>query len=236
MTRHVQRQRAPAAPGFDDPLAAIQADLAADVIHFRDLRLVERRRRRRKVSTGVRHRLAEPQRVELVADVVVVVNVLARARERVARTAMTPLREAAPERDRLRGLRCADVQLLDHAQDAAVHVDFAGAVQLAELQVRIGAQAQERTAVRDAQRRDRRRAERRDPVAVPEYESDGRIAERVQQRANQPRFHRVTRVVGHHLRWLVSWPRGSRRLWAEPAPDALHSPSARKVLPFSPKS
>ena len=164
------------------------------------------------------------------------VNVLARARERVARTTMTPLREAAPERDRLRRLRCADVQLLDHAQDAAVHVDLAGAVQLAELQVRIGAQAQESAAVRDAQRGDRRRAERRDAVAVPEYESDGRIAERVQQRADQPRFHRVTRVIGHQLRWLVSWlavravPGRSRR--RTPFIRRLHgkcSPSAPKA-------
>ena len=153
VTRHVQRQRTPAATRLDDALAAVQANLAADVIHLGDLRLVERRRRRRKVRARVRHRRAEPERIELVADVVVMMNVLARAVQRVARPTMAPLREAARERHRLRGSASADVQLLDHAQDAAVHVDPAGAVQLAELQVRVGAQAQQRATILDVQRR-----------------------------------------------------------------------------------
>ncbi len=127
-------------------------------------------------------------------------NVLARAVQRVARPPMAPLREAAPKRHRLRGLCRADVQLLDHAQDAAVHVDPAGAVQLAELQVRVGAQTQQRATILDVQRRDGSRAERRDLVAVPERECDGRIAERMQQRADQPRFQGVARVVGNR-RW-----------------------------------
>jgi hypothetical protein len=117
---------------------------------------------------------------------------------------MAPLRQAAPERHRLRGFRGTDVQLLDHAQDAAVHIDLAVAVQLAELQVRIRAQTQERAPIGNAQRRDRGCAERRDLVAIPQRERDGRIAECMQQGADQPRFHGVARIVGDRRLRLVT--------------------------------
>ena len=39
--RHVERQRAPAAAGLDDALAGTQPQLAADVLHLGDLRVLE---------------------------------------------------------------------------------------------------------------------------------------------------------------------------------------------------
>src|SRR6185437_17079761 len=68
--RHVKSQRAPATTRLDDALSGAQADLATDVIHLGGLRLIQRGRWGRVVGAGIRHGLAEPERVELVADVV----------------------------------------------------------------------------------------------------------------------------------------------------------------------
>ncbi len=76
MPRHVQRERAPSAAGLDDALARPEADLAADQIHLRDLGRLERRVGRREVRAGVEQLLVEPELVEVVAEVVVVVDVL----------------------------------------------------------------------------------------------------------------------------------------------------------------
>ena len=80
--RHEQREAAPAAAGLDDALAGLQLQLAADVMHLRLLRLLDRHRGIREVRAGVLQRLAvEPQLVEVVAEVVVVVNVALRVRQ-----------------------------------------------------------------------------------------------------------------------------------------------------------
>ena len=42
LARHEQRQRAPAAPRLDHALARLQPELAADVVHLRELRVLER--------------------------------------------------------------------------------------------------------------------------------------------------------------------------------------------------
>ena len=50
MLRHMQRQRAPAAPGFDDGVPWLKSQLAADEIELGMLRLVERHPRVGKIG------------------------------------------------------------------------------------------------------------------------------------------------------------------------------------------
>src|SRR5262245_23838211 len=78
-SRDVQRQRTPAAAGFDDSLAGTEAQLPRDVLHLRDLGLFERRGLGREVRAGVDHFAVEPEPVEIVAQVVVMMGVDARA-------------------------------------------------------------------------------------------------------------------------------------------------------------
>src|SRR6516164_1508957 len=81
--RHVHGEHAPAAPGLDYAFAGPQAQLATNVVHLRQLRLIERGLRHRVVRTGIGHGGTEPQLVERVADVVFVMDVVSRPRERV---------------------------------------------------------------------------------------------------------------------------------------------------------
>src|SRR6202050_5319144 len=144
--RHVQRQRAPAAAGFDDGLAGFQLQLAAHVVHLGDLGLIERGSRRRVVRAGIGHGAAEPQRVELVADVVVVVDVVARAVERIAMWAMQRAQRAPQPRgamlDGLPGL----VDRLEQLHQVALDREAAVAVGIAETQGRVDDDRQERRA------------------------------------------------------------------------------------------
>ena len=77
LARHVQREGAPSAAGFDDLLAGPEHQLAADVVELRALRLLQRGVRRVVVRAGVDHLLVEPQAVEVVAQVVVMLDVAA---------------------------------------------------------------------------------------------------------------------------------------------------------------
>ncbi len=83
MPRHVQGQGAPATSGFDDRLARLQSQFAADPIELCALRHVERRLWRFEVRTGVHEFAVEPQSVEVVAEIVVMVHVPAGTAERV---------------------------------------------------------------------------------------------------------------------------------------------------------
>ena len=132
----------------------------------------------------------EEQLVELVADVVVVVDVFARAMQRVGGPAMHPLRDVPSEVHRIApGIGRASIQQLDHAAEIAVHLDLARAVQLAEFHVRVHAKPHQRAPVRDVQRRNRLAGRVHDPIAVPKRELDGRIAECMQQCAQHAAFH-----------------------------------------------
>ena len=79
----MQRQRAPSAARFDDGLAGLQPQLPADEIHLRHLRLLERHVGMVEVGAGVEQLVVEPARVEVVAEVVVVMHVPARLLEAV---------------------------------------------------------------------------------------------------------------------------------------------------------
>src|SRR4029453_10135425 len=84
---HVERERAPAAARLQHAFARAQAQLAADVLELGALRLLERDARILEVRARVDEILVEPARVEVVAEVIVVVDVGARAPRRIARAA-----------------------------------------------------------------------------------------------------------------------------------------------------
>src|SRR5271165_1685009 len=80
---HIECQRAPAAACFDYPLSGPQAKLAANVFHFGFLGLLEGGRGRLKVSAGVHQFGIEPQFVEIVPQIVVAMDVVARASQSI---------------------------------------------------------------------------------------------------------------------------------------------------------
>jgi len=72
--RGIDRQPAPTASDIEQPLAGFQAQLAADVPHLVLLRSVEVLLSGGKVSAGVLQVAVEPQGVELVAHVIVILD------------------------------------------------------------------------------------------------------------------------------------------------------------------
>ncbi len=72
LARRVDRQRAPAAADVEHPLALLQRQLGADQVELGLLRRLEARPVAREERAAVGHRLVEPQREEVVRDVVVV--------------------------------------------------------------------------------------------------------------------------------------------------------------------
>ena len=129
---HEQREAAPAAAGFDDALAGFQLQLAAHVMHLRLLRLLDRHRGIGEIRAGVLQCLAiEPQLVEVVADVVVVMNVALRIGQ--------IRRELAAAREQLaegRVLGRVAVGFEQQRQQIAANFDAPGAVEVAEVQDR----------------------------------------------------------------------------------------------------
>ena len=67
-------RRAPAATGFDHPLAGPQVKLAADKIHLRKLRVLQGRIPRRKVCAGVDQLAVKPQPIEVITEIVVAMD------------------------------------------------------------------------------------------------------------------------------------------------------------------
>ena len=64
-------ERAPTATDVEEVFSCRQAKLATDVVELCRLRRVERLVAALEVGAGVHHLLTEPERVEVVADVVV---------------------------------------------------------------------------------------------------------------------------------------------------------------------
>ena len=140
---HEQREPAPAAAGLDDALAGLQLQLAADVMHLRLLRLLDRHGRIGEVGARVLQRLAiEPQLVEIVAEVVVVMDVALRV--------VQIRRELPAARQYLADcgvLGRVAVSLEQQRQQVAAHLDAARAVEVAEVQIGIHDELPQRLAV-----------------------------------------------------------------------------------------
>lgn len=84
MFRRVQDQFAPAATDIEKPLARLEAELAADETELGCLRGVQAHVWRAEIATGIHALRIQPQAVEIVGNVVVILDVLADAGERMA--------------------------------------------------------------------------------------------------------------------------------------------------------
>ena len=62
--------------GLDHPLPRAKLEFLADAMHLGNLRLLERAALIREIRAGIHHLLIEPQAVEVVAEIVVAVDVL----------------------------------------------------------------------------------------------------------------------------------------------------------------
>jgi len=78
--RHVSGQPAPAATGFCNAITWLKLKLSADVVHLCLLRRLQGHIGLGKIRTGVLHLCIQPEPVKIVADIVVVMNILSRAR------------------------------------------------------------------------------------------------------------------------------------------------------------
>ena len=194
--RHVERQRTPAAARLEHALARPQPQLAADVIELRALRLLEREARILEVRAGVDEVCVEPARVEIVAEVVVVVDVVARAVLRVAMPARAERVQQVARRAR-RALRRAEYGF-DRLREIALDLELAVGIGLAEAEARIAQQAPERAPSAQVHARDRALLGA-DLRTVPEDEGDGWTSDGVEQAAQRemgerPRRPRSTRL------------------------------------------
>ena len=122
LARHVQGEGAPSTTGFDDLLTRLEHQLAADVVELRALRLLQGRLRRVVVRTGVDHLLVEPQAVEVVAQIVVVVDVAARAGGGVGTRLRQPAQQAALGGGRTRAIH-ASITSREHVDEVALDLD-----------------------------------------------------------------------------------------------------------------
>src|SRR5687767_15916826 len=97
MPGHMQRQRSPATTRLDNSFAGLKLELLADIVHFRDLSLLQCFSRGRKIAASVDQARIEPELIEICSDVVMVMNILARTASRVRLLAPEPERsESSP--------------------------------------------------------------------------------------------------------------------------------------------
>src|SRR5689334_17141779 len=136
--RHVDSETSPATARLDDALARLQPHLAADVVHFRYLRFIERSSGCRVVGARVRHGPAQPQRIKLVAYVVVMMNVVARAVQGVDAPTTHHFDTPAQNGEAAPGSRAGTVNGFEYAYQITVDADATLAVGLAKADLRIG--------------------------------------------------------------------------------------------------
>ncbi len=168
LLRGAQHERTPAAADVEQALAGLELDLRQDVVDLLDLRGGEILVAVLEVRTRVHHVLVEPQLVERVRDVVVVLDRLLVGALRMIEVAFHA-RELARARHGAAGERVADV---DDVRQLAFDVDLALHVRLAEIvEARFEQQRQRRRAV--YLQRDLRCAEGAEIelLAVPQHEA-----------------------------------------------------------------
>ncbi len=190
--RHVQGETAPAEARFDNGLTGAQLQLAAHVIELGDLRFVERGVRGGVIRARVGHRAAEPERIELVANVVVVMDVFTRTGQRVPTQAMRAAQNGAERAHSLGLRRRRAIHGLDELDELALDGDASFAVCIAKADVRILDEADQCGAICDAYAADHRHGRRRDALSGPEHEFDGWIADERQQSPQELAFDRMT--------------------------------------------
>ena len=163
--RGMEREAAPAAADLQHVVGLVELELRAEALEFRALRFGQRDLGRGENRARVRHRLVEHQLEELVAEVVVVGDVAARAEQSIASVrTRAQLEQPADARVTAGGRVRVAQQELEEA-DEIVRVPLLGGVRLAEPELAAGREpAEERTIVNGEPHR-RARAEAAD-VAV----------------------------------------------------------------------
>ena len=190
VARHVQRQRTPAAARLHHLLAGLETHLAAHVVHLRLLGLLQGGLGVLVVGAGVDHALVEPQPVEVVAQVVVVADVLAGAARRV----LSRPREAAQDRLLERGARLflhRAIGPVQHVDEVALDLDAARAVAVPEPELRGADDGPQRPAVPDDDAPRRLPFRRPGILSVPQREAQGRVSRFLHDPARKPPIERI---------------------------------------------
>ena len=90
-TRHIQRKATPSTTGLDHPFPWHKPQLAADEIELGELRLFQACILAREIGTGIDQFLIQPQFVEIITDIVMMMNIFFCPGVGVGDTAMTSL-------------------------------------------------------------------------------------------------------------------------------------------------
>jgi hypothetical protein len=198
----VHGERAPAAADVEQPLTRLQAELGAHELALDVLGLLERLRAAREDGARVRHRLVEEEREVVVADVVVVADRAAVARDAVAAALRTQLRRGRPRRAhepggaqrrpgqaqlraRVQRGRAPRVEQLEHGVDV-VDVERARDVCAADAELAGSAQrVRERLGRPDAERRADDAVGGLQRRAVPELDAERPLAQRALELGTQ---------------------------------------------------
>jgi hypothetical protein len=170
----------------------LQLQLAAHVVHLGDLCLLQRRGEVRIVGAGVGHGVAQPQRIEVIAQIVVLVNVVARAGQGVGTWPMQPTGHFVCNGMGIADAAQAPIDGGDESDEIALDFDPTRAVSIAEAYLRIAQQTPKGISVRNTNSFGGRDCARTDVLTGPsQFELDGRIAEPGQEAAQQPALQRL---------------------------------------------
>lgn len=194
-------------PGLDHRFARLQAQFPAYVIHLGELRLFESGVLVRKVCAGIEHPLIQPEFVEFVANVVMVMDVAARTAQGVSSCDRGQQRVDPV----LAGQRPDTIDGLETIQQVTLHFDTLGGIQLAEVQFRVRDQPEQRTAVANQDARHRIAARARYCLPIPQHNIDRRIAKHLQRFRHQKFFQRKATVAGCAMHCIGRCP-GSQRV------------------------
>ena len=190
----MQRQCAPAATGLDHLVAGPQAQFAADVLHFRHLGIFQSHGRRREIGAGVDHLPIEPQLVEIVAEIVVVMDVVARLLQRVAPRFEHRAQPRAPAADAVVFWQGA-INHFEQFGQIALHLDMPRCVEFTELEGRIGQQPEQGAVVMNQDSRLPRGGARRNCGPIPQHELQRRVADGFEHTRHQHPRHGRHRSV-----------------------------------------
>ena len=186
---HVQRQSAPAAARFEHRFAGRKAQLAAHIVELGLLRLLQPQRGVGEIGAGVHHLAIEPELVEIVADIVMMVDIAPRLLLGVAQRTIERRQQLLPDLSPL-GSRQRAIDRLEAFDQVTLHLDAFGGVHFAEPEFGVGDELQQCAAVANQNPRDRRLSRARYFLSIPQHEIQGRIAEGVHHPREQQLFGR----------------------------------------------
>ena len=172
---HVQRQSSPAAADLEYVLARTQAQFAAHMIQLCELCFFQAGARAVEIGAGIHHPLVKPEFVEIVADIVVMLNVAARPGDCVAPCVAERGKQIYPAHP-IVAIRPDPVDSFEKSQQVSLDLDSSGCVQLAKIELRVADQFQQCAAVTNENARYRAAIAAGDPVPVPQLNLHWRIA------------------------------------------------------------